>query len=91
MIHVSLCLFASLTQLQLCELDHYEAEKVVFSEGVAGTAFYVVISGILTVTVKGHPVAQLEPLTGFGELALVNDAPRKATIARAASGWQALA
>jgi hypothetical protein len=53
---------------------------VVFSEGVAGTAFYVVISGVVAVTVKGIPVGQLESLSGFGELALVNDAPRKATI-----------
>ena len=53
---------------------------MVFSEGVAGTAFYVVVSGSLTVSVKGHPVAALETLAGFGELALVNDAPRKATI-----------
>ena len=53
---------------------------MVFSEGVAGTAFYVVISGVVAVTVKGIPVGQLESLSGFGELALVNDAPRKATI-----------
>ena len=53
---------------------------MVFSEGVAGTAFYVVIAVSVIVSVKGNPVAVLDSLVGFGELALVNDAPRKATI-----------
>ena len=56
------------------------AGKVVVTEGAAGTEFFVVIDGTARVERHGRPVASLGPGAFFGDLALLDRAPRNASV-----------
>ena len=56
------------------------AGKVLVTEGEAGREFYVVLSGELSVDVGGREVAVLKEGEWFGELAIIDPAPRDATV-----------
>lgn len=49
-------------------------------EGFLATSVYLVLDGELAVTVDGSPVAHLGVGAVFGELAIVSDRQRKATV-----------
>ena len=62
------------------ELRRVEAGDVVFAQGDAGDDFYLLESGRVRITVDGAAASELGPGEGFGEIALLRDVPRTATV-----------
>ena len=62
---------------------HFETGSVVVEEGATGLGFFVIESGRAAVSVAGREVRQLGPGDHFGEIALIADTPRTATITAA--------
>jgi MFS family permease len=56
------------------------AGEVVFHEGDAGDRFYVIRGGEVTVTLPGRQPVELGPGDYFGEIALLRELPRTATV-----------
>ena len=85
-------LFADLKRRELRVVDgfmhqrNYLQDEVIFDEGEQGEAFYIVLEGEVLICHAGQtdtPIATLHSGNFFGELALLDDAPRSAQ-ARAA-------
>jgi MFS family permease len=71
-------------QLALDAEPHsYRDGEVVTREGDPGDLFYVITDGSAAVTVAGESRPALGPGDGFGEIALLHDVPRTATVAAA--------
>jgi CRP/FNR family transcriptional regulator, cyclic AMP receptor protein len=79
-------LFASLSKRELDVLlrqaDHlrYPARYRVVREGSNGDEFWMVLEGEVAVERGGEQVAKLGPGDFFGELAVIDSAPRDATV-----------
>jgi CRP/FNR family transcriptional regulator, cyclic AMP receptor protein len=61
------------------ELDVREG-TVLTREGKSGREFFVLISGSARVTKSGRKIAELGPGDWLGEIALITDSPRTATV-----------
>ena len=79
-------LFAGLSPVDLAKLagvleDRWlEAGSIVFQAGSEGDALYILREGTAERHVAGSALEVVEPPAIFGELALITDAPRSATI-----------
>ena len=58
----------------------FPAGAVVFAEGDMGDRFFVIESGTVAVTIGGAAIRDLAAGDFFGEIALLQDVPRTATI-----------
>jgi CRP-like cAMP-binding protein len=82
-------LFAGLSQealeslVQQLTLVHLSVDETLFREGDPGDALYVIVEGEVAVQAEGPPrveMARLGPGAFIGEVALMTDQPRSATI-----------
>jgi CRP/FNR family transcriptional regulator, cyclic AMP receptor protein len=79
-------LFSALSKKDLqsvakhAELVKAAAGKVIVTEGAAGSEFFAILDGRARVERHGRQVALLGPGSFFGDLALLDRAPRNASI-----------
>lgn len=79
-------LFAGLEKRDLSRMAesfkerHYPAGGTLSIEGQSGAGFFVITEGRAKVTVGGDERGSLGPGDYFGEVALIDDGPRSATI-----------
>lgn len=62
------------------ETRSFNAGDVIFSQGDDGDVFYVVKSGQVSVRLGNRTLSELGPGEIFGEMALIDDSPRAATV-----------
>lgn len=60
--------------------EEFAAGSTIIQQSEPGSKFYVLEQGACEVVVNGEKVADLEQGKGFGELALMYDSPRAATV-----------
>ncbi len=65
---------------KLTEIERYEPGAAIVEQGTPGNAFYVVIEGRAVVRRNGRRSGELGPGDYFGELALLDPAPRNADV-----------
>jgi len=79
-------LFSSLTRadaeefLPFCEVRHVEPGHPVFTQGGLAVAFFVIEAGEAEAAADGHPIRVMGPGDWFGEIAIVEQSPRTATV-----------
>ena len=79
-------LFADLDTVTRTELagrfdvEEFAAGRSLVAEGAAGYAFYVIAEGHVTVASGGRPLGELGPGDYFGEIAILGEGRRTATV-----------
>ena len=79
-------LFADLDDNELAQVAllfkerHFSTGETVVKEGADGAAFFLIESGEAAVSVAGKERAALQPGDHFGEIALIDEGVRSATI-----------
>jgi serine phosphatase RsbU (regulator of sigma subunit) len=57
----------------------FQAGQMIFSEGEAGCELFIILEGIVVITIQGREVNKLGLGEVFGEMTLVDDEPRSAS------------
>jgi CRP/FNR family transcriptional regulator, cyclic AMP receptor protein len=89
---IGIPLFASLSDADRADLANWfdsrstSAGVRLIGEGAAGYSFFVLTEGSAEVTVEGEKVADLGPGDFFGEIAIIGDGYRSATVTMASPG-----
>jgi voltage-gated potassium channel len=89
---IGIPLFASLPDDDRAELaDWFDSRSTsagvrLIGEGAAGYSFFVLTDGSAEVTIEGETVAELGPGDFFGELAILGDGYRSATVTMSSPG-----
>ena len=79
-------LFADLEKRDLTQIAssfkarEYAAGDTLATEGEGGVGFFLIESGEATVSVRGREIARLKAGDSFGEVALIDDGARTATV-----------
>lgn len=79
-------LFADLEKRELTQIAssfkarEYAAGDTLATEGESGVGFFLIESGEATVSVRGQEIARLKAGDSFGEVALIDDGARTATV-----------
>jgi CRP-like cAMP-binding protein len=79
-------LFSSLTRQEaeefapFCEVRHVEQGRSVFTQGGLAVAFFVIESGEAEAVADGRPLRTMGPTDWFGEIAIVEQSARTATV-----------
>ena len=79
-------LFADLEKRDLTQIAssfkarEYAAGDTIATEGEGGVGFFLIESGEATVSVRGKEIARLKAGDSFGEVALIDDGARTATV-----------
>ena len=77
----SACTDKELAQIaRACDEVSVDSQAVVVEEGAAGEDFYLIVTGEAEVSRGGRPVATVGPGQYFGELSLLDESPRNATV-----------
>ena len=82
----SVALFSDLDDAELGQIAvlfkerHFAPGETVVKEGAEGAAFFLVQSGTASVSVRGNERTSLGPGDHFGEIALIDEGVRSATI-----------
>jgi CRP/FNR family transcriptional regulator, cyclic AMP receptor protein len=77
----SACTDKELAQIaRACDELAVEADAIIVEEGTDGEGFYLIVTGEADVTRGGRPVATVSAGQYFGELSLLDEAPRNATV-----------
>ena len=72
---------------RLCGRESFDKGPIIFKEGDPGRSFYLVVSGELTIIIRNNEVARLGPGRIFGEMAVLENAPRSATSTATENPW----
>jgi serine/threonine protein phosphatase PrpC len=82
----SMQLFGEMAYPELLEIaewlrgEQFDADEAIVTEGETSDSLYVISSGAVRVERSGQVVAQLEPGCHFGEMAVLTNRPRTATV-----------
>lgn len=70
---------------RLCGRESYHQDEIIFEEGEPGETFYLIVSGEVSITLRGKEISRLGAGHFFGEMAILDDYPRSATAAASKS------
>ena len=68
------------TLLRAFQREEFEGEETIITEGESGSKLYILEHGVVEVFINGDKIREMGRGTIFGELALLYDAPRSATV-----------